>query len=387
MPRKRATLTLIAVMAFFGACMAQNYFDDIYFNPKKEKTPEKKLTGTSTAIKQPTVETNYIADMASMDVDTYNRRGQYYASSIDTIGTTAENGEDFVYTQQIQKYYNPTIVVENANNLGDILTNAYGNVDIVINDNGYPIFAPYYGWNWPYYSSVWGPSWYWGWNIGSWGWNIGWYDPWFSWNWGWGPGWWNPLPPPRPGWGPGPGWGRPGPMATWSPGGNRPIGGPRPGVGNQRSEPNRGMVSANRPMSSGRPGNQGLGSRPPVNNGKNRPSGVINNDGRWQYNNQNSGRPGSTVNPSAPGNTGSHGTYQRPSTVISNGNSNVGNQRPSTGTKPSVSTPNNNSTSRPSINNNPTGGGNRSTGIGRSTGGGNRSTGGGSRGGGGGRHR
>lgn len=150
---------------------AQGYYDDdIYYNPKKDKSAQtgKKRTAS-----------NYIADMADMDVDTYNRRGQYYMSPIDTIGAATENGEDFVYTQQIQKYYNPTIVVDNADVLEDILENSYGNVDIEINANGVPVFLPSYPWS---YSYRWGwPSWG--------GWSISLYDPWFSFNWGWGPSW------------------------------------------------------------------------------------------------------------------------------------------------------------------------------------------------------
>ncbi len=171
--------------------MAQGYFDDdIYYDPKKDQT---------TSFQKKKKKSNYIANMADMDVDTYNRRGeQYYATPIDTIGAYAENGEDFVYTQQIQKYYNPTIVVDNADVLGDLLANSYGNVEIVIDNNGLPIFSPYtYSpWSYRYYPG-------WGFNAGPWGWSVGFYDPWYSWNWGWnwGPSWaWGPS------WGWGPSW-------------------------------------------------------------------------------------------------------------------------------------------------------------------------------------
>ncbi len=76
-----------------------------------------------------------------MDVDDYNRRGFYYNSPVDTIGMSAEAElSDFVYTQQIQKYYNPTIVLDNSDMLADVLENSYGNVDIIINDFGIPSF-------------------------------------------------------------------------------------------------------------------------------------------------------------------------------------------------------------------------------------------------------
>ena len=61
-----------------------------------------------------------------------NMQGGSLQMPADTIGLRAENGEDFpVYTQQIQKYYNPTIVLDNAELLADVLNNSYGNVDIV----------------------------------------------------------------------------------------------------------------------------------------------------------------------------------------------------------------------------------------------------------------
>ncbi|MDE6337645.1 MAG: hypothetical protein K2L34_13860, partial [Muribaculaceae bacterium] len=126
--------------------LGQSYFDDdIYYNPNKDKSQ-------TTATKKQKKQSNYIANMADMDVDLYNRRDQYYVTPIDTIGRSVENGEDFVYTQQIQKYYNPTIVVDNADLLGDVLANAYGNVEIVINDAGLPVFTPYYSYGWPYYN-------------------------------------------------------------------------------------------------------------------------------------------------------------------------------------------------------------------------------------------
>ncbi len=141
-----------------------------------------------------------------MDVDEYNRRGFYYETAVDTIGQAAENAEDFVYTQQIQKYYNPTIVVDNSDVLADILEDSYGNVEIVI-DNGYPTFTSIYtgsyGWAPTYYNWCIRPSWTWNyaWGPVSWSWTWG---PSWSWGWGYGPSW-----AYYPAWGPtwGPGWG------------------------------------------------------------------------------------------------------------------------------------------------------------------------------------
>ena len=372
MGRKRNYIALIALFACIGNAAAQDYFDDIYYNPKTDKA-------SKPAEQQVQKVSYYIENMGDMDVDAYNRRGsQYYVSSVDTIGTKAENGEDFVYTQQIQKFYNPTIVVDNASALGDVLANAKGNVEIVINDNGYPVFSPWYGygWNWPYYSSIWSP-WSWSWNWGPWGWSVGWYDPWFSW--GWGPGWWNPAPGwgpawrPGPGWGPGPGhgpgWGPgPGPMATWRPNGNRTVGprpgwsgGVQPGGMGVHKNPGNNFIGGNRTPA---------GARPNPGTSANRPAGVVNNNGRWEYNTTNT--TGHRVS----------GTG-----VVSNGNRQVTNNRTTNNRNNNSVTNNNrnNTTNRNTVSpsrttNRSYSGGNRSVGGGRSTGG---RTGGG----GGGRHR
>ena len=375
---KRYFPIILILSGFAFTINAQNYFDDdIYYNAKKDTQQiPKKSSKTS----------NYIANMADMDVDTYNRRNEtYYTSSIDTIGTYVENGEDFVYTQQIQKYYNPTIVVDNADILGDVLSNTYGNVEIVINNNGLPVFTPFYSWNYPYLYGAYSPY-YWGFNIGGWGWNVGFYDPWFSWNWGpswgwtWGPGWgWNW----GPGWGPGPGpapW-RPGPPMAWRPGGNRPVG-PNPGWGfatrpggNFNGAPGRaphpGRVTVPSPGTHRVPGMAN-------NNMVGRPAGVVNNNGRWEYNNSGAGV-----------------THRQPATGVTNINQNrtpatsTVNRNPANNVTKQPSTtrqPNNTSVTRSPSNNN-----NRVSTPSRNTSSPSRSTGGGGRSGGGGgsrgRHR
>ncbi|MDE5974977.1 MAG: hypothetical protein K2G69_00350, partial [Muribaculaceae bacterium] len=146
-------LAAVLICCGGGSVFAQTAFDDdIYYNPNKAQAKEK--------TKKEKKQSSYISNMSEMDVDAYNRRGDaYYTSAVDTIGRYVENGEDFVYTQQIQKYYNPTIVVDNVDLLGDVLSNAYGNVEIVINNNGLPVFSPYY-YGGPYWTSPY-------WNTGS----------------------------------------------------------------------------------------------------------------------------------------------------------------------------------------------------------------------------
>ena len=128
----RKIFLMLALMAVVVPALHAQDFDDIYYNPKKDNG--------QTAKKNSKKQSYYISDFSNVDVDEYNRRGTYYTSPVDTIGANAEAGQDFVYTSQIQKYYNPTIIVDNADVLGDVLDNAYGNVEIVI-DNGYPTFV------------------------------------------------------------------------------------------------------------------------------------------------------------------------------------------------------------------------------------------------------
>ena len=148
---KKLLVSLAMVAVVLPVTWAQDDYDDIYYNPNKKEKSEKKKS-------------NYISNFSEMDVDEYNRRGFYYESDVDTIGARVENQEDFVYTQQIQKYYNPTIVVDNADVLEDILENSYGNVDIVI-ENGNPYFSSVYtgsyGWYNYYYDWYVRPAWTW----------------------------------------------------------------------------------------------------------------------------------------------------------------------------------------------------------------------------------
>ena len=148
---KKILLTLGVIALSLPVAQAQ--YDDIYYNP--DKPSASRTTQTQKQKKQK--KSYYIADFSNMDVDEYNRAGDmYYATPVDTIGTTVENGQDFVYTQQIQKYYNPTIVLDNADLLEDVLNNSYGNVEVVINNNGIPVFSPYYSsvyYDYPFYAS------------------------------------------------------------------------------------------------------------------------------------------------------------------------------------------------------------------------------------------
>ena len=131
MNMKRYLFILVIGMIYSSFAFADEYDDDIYYNPKKEKEAK---------AQNPNTEANLVN---GRDVDEYNRFGGYYESDIDTIGVAVGSGEDFVYTKQIQKYYNPTIVVDNADVFEEVMNSSYGNVDIVINA-GVPTISTWY---------------------------------------------------------------------------------------------------------------------------------------------------------------------------------------------------------------------------------------------------
>lgn len=312
MQKYLAMLALLAVGTQYAA--ADVYDDDIYYNPKKDK---KEAT-------QQAARSNYIANFEDMDVDEYNRRGQYYVSPIDTVGERIGAEDDFVYTQQIQKYYNPTIVVDNANVLGDVLSNSYGNVEIVV-DNGNLAFMPasYYYSAWPY--SVWDSpyySWYTPYN--NWRFGIGWNSWWGpSWSIGWGPAWGY-----TPTWGYGPSWG-------WGPSYGPVWGAPyyaehRP-AGNRRTGASGNWAQSTRPVFNG---GGGHGAASPATGGSHR--GMAGSSGS---------RPGSITMPST-GRGGNH--RQQGSAAVSNpGNRNTNN---STVKQSTTHSRENNSTITPSRN-------------------------------------
>ncbi len=276
---------LAATVLFPFAMMAQDFEDDIYYDGRKAEKQQAARQAQASQQNpyaygwQPSIETE-------RDVDEYNRFGGYYGTAADTIGYNIANSEDFVYTQKIQKFYNPTIVVDNQDVLADVLNNSYGNVNVIYNPWG-PAFD---SWAYMPYTQAWGYPWY-GLSVGgSWyRWDSPWYaswSPWFypwydyGWNWGWGPSW-------NWGWGyPCHGWHH---HHSWAYGDyhRRPSMGVRPGwsAGARPSRPSSaGMASSRRPgaanttprpgyMGGGtlaRPGNSGVGSgRPGYQRGDN----------------------------------------------------------------------------------------------------------------------
>ncbi|MDE5820998.1 MAG: hypothetical protein K2H63_00760 [Paramuribaculum sp.] len=257
-------LSLLIISA--GVCRAQGYYDDdIYFNSSKDKDKNVELAKKQAEEAKKRTSNGYIlypvADYAAADtyapegsstisVDEYNRRGIF---GRDTVSSKLKSGElqDFAYTRQIEKYYNPAIVVGSDDaQLADLYYAQPANVNIYVN-------TPSYGyWGYPY----------------SWG---GWYDPWYSGYWGynywgpawsWGPSWsWGPAWSWGPSWSWGPAWSW-GPSWSWAPA--RPYNPRHPGV-TGHSRPSYGV--ANRPGSNSHFNNNGY--RPAYNS--NRHNGAV----------------------------------------------------------------------------------------------------------------
>ena len=355
-------LSLVSGLIFFSpqSGNAQD-FDDIYYNPAKEKKEEKliktkKVTKKTTTIYKtnensvssvvdyPAADTYTLNTGLNIDVDEYNRQGNYKNSEPSDTVTETDN---FTYTRRIEKFHNPDVIV-NTND-AELIEYYYETepasptvVNIYVDNT--PLWAwsrPFYynSWSWaPYYNSFWY----------NWSWNF--YDPWYSWTWGpsWSWSWggpWRPNPGWGWGWGPRPGgWGPPpgGWAHTWhprptSPGSSRPHnwaatpGAANPGRNNTGTRPGStshvGSLSgkgatAERPGSIARGRYSNAGTN--LNNGNSRWPSSLNNG-----------------NSQPKGNTGI-GNSTRPATVTPSGNTNSNRGKTaSTVNKGTTTTPNN----------------------------------------------
>lgn len=293
---KTFTLIALAATALISRAAPAGYdddYDDIYYNEAKDKKAkaEKKAAEARATNYVPNVVQDY-PDPAiykaqgpglDVDIDTYNRRGQFLVSDSVPTDSLDANNDTYAYTRRLEKFYNGDIV--NGSNDQALIDSYYAQpacTDInvyVVNPSpwSYGYFSPWY------YNAWYGPSWTWGW-----------YDPWYSWSWGWGPGYWGPSwgwgGPWGPAWGPswggswgpswggGHGWGNGHDWAINNPGGSRPH---RPAGSGSSSTVGRrpGAFSAGASSVSGRPGNMG-GTRgngtysPAYNSGKRPGTGI-----------------------------------------------------------------------------------------------------------------
>lgn len=345
---RRFIPAILAVMTS-AVAFAQDYYyeDDIYYDPgkakkkeqkvqpKKQTTPGRTYTFSSQPVADYPAADSYTLPASSLnvDVDTYNRRGQFLVP--DSVKGDKPQEGDFAYTQRIERFHNPSVVSGSTDrDLQEVYAYAMQqpqNVNIYVIDNDpWDYWGPGWStWNWryrnPWYWSAWGPSWSWG------------YDPY--WSWSWGPSWswsWGPA------WSWGPSWGYPGyypgPSHAWRP--STPSGSyrPHPSVGTGAYRP-----GSTRPSGSGsvtnRPGNMGRGRYGVTTNSATSPSynstvTPSNNTRPGGY--RPSARPGSSDNSSSrPGNMG------RGRSSYDNSNYNSGYRSPSNNNAGSFSRPGN----------------------------------------------
>ena len=190
---KRNYLLILASVLTPLLVSGQSYYDDdIYYNPSKVKKTEKRevkkqKTEETADFEEPTYQ---VYTSNPRDVDEYNRRGAYKVSA-DTISadTVVANPDVFQYTERMERFDNPTIVVSSDDSRLKELYYA-DNVNIYVGTPsvtwsiggfydpwyrsswyynswdwsfGWGCYRPYYGW----YDPFWGPSYpYYGWGYG-----------------------------------------------------------------------------------------------------------------------------------------------------------------------------------------------------------------------------
>ncbi len=287
--KMKLSILLGLLLAVSFSCFSQDY-DDIYYNSSKKKTKK-----TSVIVAQEeNAEHSLLKSESGLerDVDEYNRRYTVQDTLYDNNGSSGNQG-DFVYTDRIKRFHNPSVIVEtNDPELAEIYyVSTTPSVNLII---GTPTYS-------------WSPYWY-DWYYPSYSWHIGWHGSAWSycgWNWsfGWGWDWCYPIYHHHHHY---PIWGHHHPVHGINPpaGGHRPTynaGGRRPNIGY-----NKGNTGGRRPSISAGHRNNGTintdnGRRPSVNrntvmSGSNKSSGrrpsvnktVNNKQSKETYNNNNS---------------------------------------------------------------------------------------------------
>lgn len=323
-------LILMILCGSMSASMMAQTFDDIYYNPKKEKKSPKSAQ-TYTPERQSQKYDFLPADLYdssqtsafgnTRDVDEYNRRGIFsLADSTSNAIDSEKPTKEFEYTDRIRRFYNPDVAASDTTVTNYFASDDY-NINIIVANPGYYGYwgVPYYynydpfywsPWGW---SSYWGPAWgsSWAWGYGPvWrpAWSWGWDNPW-SWGyptWGWGASWgWGGYPGHHPGHHPGHGPGGNKPNYGYNP--VRPSSGQRPTADGYR--PGSGRYPANngsQAVGSGRsPGLSSGGSHGVSVENQNRPQSVTNNHTNSTNNGGSYTRPGRNGSGSSSFNNGS----------------------------------------------------------------------------------
>ena len=201
-------LVALAFVSMPLMAVSQDFEDDIYYNPSKEKTTKsQKSTAPIRYVPTqdyPAADTYNYSSASTRDVDEYNRR---YATTADTTARdSAYISDNFAYTRRIERFHNPDVVAASGDDqLIDYYysqpsetssVNIYVNADPYLGWGIYPYYG-YYGYR-PYYS-YYNPWYSWRWTFDPWYWGSSWtwgYDPY--WYGGWGYPYWawsSPCPP------------------------------------------------------------------------------------------------------------------------------------------------------------------------------------------------
>ena len=168
----KATLCLLGAGTFSQTAVAQDIYDDIYGSSEPQKSAPKPQSTAPASY--PAADTYNFDSGSTRSVDEYNRRG-IFAPADTTVSNAMQRADslaavDFNCTRQIERYYNPDVVVGSSDaDLAQLYYSQPANINIIINTPGY------YDWGWPYYS----PYSPWGWSYSSyWGWNSYWGPSW-----------------------------------------------------------------------------------------------------------------------------------------------------------------------------------------------------------------
>lgn len=263
-------LVALAFVSMPLMAMSQDFEDDIYYNPSKEKKATKPKKNTAPIRYVPTqdypaADTYSFNSASTRDVDEYNRR--YVTTPNDTMARdSAYMSDSFAYTRRIERFHNPDVVASSGDDqLIDYYysqpsetssVNIYVNADPYLGWGIYPYYGyygyrPYYSYYNPWYSWRWAfDPWYWG-SSWTWGYDPYWYGGWGYPYWAWS----SPCPPHHHhhGYGPGSSW------YPSSPGSYRPHG--TASAGSTSSRRPGSTYNGYSPSGSGmsRPGNMGRG--------------------------------------------------------------------------------------------------------------------------------
>ena len=145
-------LVALAFVSMPLMAVSQDFEDDIYYNPSKEKTTKsQKSTAPIRYVPTqdyPAADTYNYSSASTRDVDEYNRR---YATTADTTARdSAYISDNFAYTRRIERFHNPDVVAASGDD--QLIDYYYSQPSETSSVNIYVNADPYLGWGiYPYY--------------------------------------------------------------------------------------------------------------------------------------------------------------------------------------------------------------------------------------------